>query len=347
MKIIALMPAHNEAEHIAGSVAGLLAQTRVPDQVIVVADNCTDATADLARAAGATVLVTEGNVDKKAGALNQAIDAILPGLADDDQVLVQDADTVLNPEFLASASYALTVDPKAGGACARYNSPQGGSWLGMLQRNEYARARRMITRRGRTHILVGMASQFRAGTLREVIEARRSGQVPGKPEVYNRDSITEDYELTIVFRTLGYHMIAPEGCDPLTDFMHTVPDLWNQRVRWYRGAMDDLRRFGWTKATAPYILRQVLWALTSLSPVVFAAYIVAELAVLGHLQWSIPFMVINVVFVWERYVCTRHEGPASTFLSVLLVPEMIYESFLTLVFFASFAKHLRRTEAKW
>jgi glycosyltransferase involved in cell wall biosynthesis len=53
--IVALLPAHNEAEHIVGAIAGLRAQTRLVDRIIVVADNCTDATESLARDAGAEV----------------------------------------------------------------------------------------------------------------------------------------------------------------------------------------------------------------------------------------------------------------------------------------------------
>ncbi len=41
MKIIALVPAHNEAESIAATIGSLLAQTHVPEEIIVVADNCT------------------------------------------------------------------------------------------------------------------------------------------------------------------------------------------------------------------------------------------------------------------------------------------------------------------
>ena len=47
-QIVALLPAHNEAEHIANSVGGLLAQARVPDRIIVIADNCTDGTGAIA-----------------------------------------------------------------------------------------------------------------------------------------------------------------------------------------------------------------------------------------------------------------------------------------------------------
>ena len=41
--------------------------------MVVVADNCTDDTADIARKNGAEVFTTVGNTEKKAGALNQAL----------------------------------------------------------------------------------------------------------------------------------------------------------------------------------------------------------------------------------------------------------------------------------
>src|SRR5579863_9902131 len=53
-----IVPAHDEAAVIAGVVASLRKLHWPADgsRVIVVADNCSDATADLARAAGAEVL---------------------------------------------------------------------------------------------------------------------------------------------------------------------------------------------------------------------------------------------------------------------------------------------------
>lgn len=77
-KIVALLPAHNEAESIAATVCALRAQTRIPDEIIVICDNCTDATAEIASDHGATVWATSGNTHKKAGALNFALERVLP-----------------------------------------------------------------------------------------------------------------------------------------------------------------------------------------------------------------------------------------------------------------------------
>ena len=51
--IVALIPAYNGAAGIAGTVRCLRAQTRPPDRIVVVANNCTDDTAAEARRAGA------------------------------------------------------------------------------------------------------------------------------------------------------------------------------------------------------------------------------------------------------------------------------------------------------
>jgi cellulose synthase/poly-beta-1,6-N-acetylglucosamine synthase-like glycosyltransferase len=87
-KVIAVVPAYNEAASIAGTIQALQQQWAPNlDQVFVVPNNCTDGTARIAHAAGATVLEFPGvNVHKKAGALNWAIGVLLPTLQDDDQI---------------------------------------------------------------------------------------------------------------------------------------------------------------------------------------------------------------------------------------------------------------------
>lgn len=55
-RVAVLVPAHNEATLIASTLASIRPQLREGDQLLVVADNCTDQTASLARAAGAEVV---------------------------------------------------------------------------------------------------------------------------------------------------------------------------------------------------------------------------------------------------------------------------------------------------
>ena len=51
-----LMPAHDEAAGIEAPIRAVLSQCQAGDRLLVVADNCSDATAAVARAAGATVI---------------------------------------------------------------------------------------------------------------------------------------------------------------------------------------------------------------------------------------------------------------------------------------------------
>ena len=65
--IAVLMPAHNEADVITDTLCSLTPQLSPKDQLIVVADNCSDNTAELARAAGATVIERVDNARRGKG----------------------------------------------------------------------------------------------------------------------------------------------------------------------------------------------------------------------------------------------------------------------------------------
>src|SRR5581483_11914193 len=135
LRLVVLIPAHNEEDRIADAVQGLWRQTRRPDLIVVVCDNCTDATAEIAAAHGAQVFHTQGNTHKKAGALNQAIAWVLPHLEERDLLLVQDADTVLDPWFNETAM--STFNRKVGAVGGVFYGEEGGGFLGLLQRMEF------------------------------------------------------------------------------------------------------------------------------------------------------------------------------------------------------------------
>jgi len=108
--ITVLIPAHNEQARISATLTSLRSQRRQPDRVIVIADNCSDDTVHISRQAGVEVIETLNNVHKKAGALNQVLEHVLPGAGDNDIVMVLDADTMLNADFLAVAHQHFTDD---------------------------------------------------------------------------------------------------------------------------------------------------------------------------------------------------------------------------------------------
>lgn len=100
-----LMPAHNEAQDIAASVAAVMGQLRSCDRLIVIADNCDDATAAIAQHAGAGVAIRTCQQHRGKGfALDFGRDALLqdpPAV-----VIMLDADCLPSPGALLRLSLA-------------------------------------------------------------------------------------------------------------------------------------------------------------------------------------------------------------------------------------------------
>jgi len=345
-RVIALIPAWNEGDCITETIVGLRKQTRPPDLIAVCANNCTDDTAAVTLAAGIDVIHLPVNPDKKAGALNFALAELLPGLADKDRIFIQDADTVCVPRWLELANAAMDADPGAV-VSGRYACQNARGLLGLYQRNEFARECRMIDRRGdRTHILVGTSTLLPVAMLRQVIAARRSGRLPAG-YVYVPESLTEDFELTLAAKTLGWRTVSPRGCDSATDVMPTVRMLWHQRIRWMQGGVEDLRRYGWTQITSRFHARRA-WILFGLaSMLLFYATLAATYALSGTVATSLPWALLTLVFIIDRVAGVRAEGRASMLFAALLVPEVLYNMFAQVVYVTALYKAFRGGTPTW
>ena len=117
-RFIVLVPAHNEAQGIATTVQSLLAMDYPASrrQVVVVADNCTDRTADVAAAHGAQVLVrTAPDRRGKGCALQFGIEWLLAQAGDApwDALVVVDADTDAPPDLLRALAARLNEGEQA------------------------------------------------------------------------------------------------------------------------------------------------------------------------------------------------------------------------------------------
>ena len=93
--VAVLIPAHNEANGIAATLASIRQQLRPGDRLLVIADNCTDQTAALATAAGAKVTVRHDQSKRGKG---YALDHGLRYLSADlpEVVIVIDADCTIS-----------------------------------------------------------------------------------------------------------------------------------------------------------------------------------------------------------------------------------------------------------
>ncbi|HJQ45641.1 MAG TPA: glycosyltransferase family 2 protein [Amycolatopsis sp.] len=301
----------------------------------------------MAAATGAEVIHTAGNTAKKAGALNKALDRLLPLLDDDDVVLVQDADSALDAGFVTTA--LAHIDQGFGGVGGVFRGSAGGGFVGHLQRNEYARYARDVHRLGgRCLVLTGTAAMFRVGTLRAVSEARLDGRLPagnGAGGIYDTSVLTEDNELTFALLHLEYRVISPTGCELETEVMASWGALWTQRLRWKRGAIENCFQYGLTRVTWRYWGRQ---ALTLAGMLVSILYLLTLAAVpfLGGLHLQPAWLALSGIFVVERVVTVRYRGWRQMVLAASMY-ELVLDYFLQACHTKAYLDALRRTRRSW
>lgn len=341
VRVVVVIPAHDEEQALRATVASLTAQTRRPDRVLVVSDNSTDATVAVARATGADVMETVGNTARKAGALNQAI-----ATATEDVVMVLDADTTIAPTFVEEGLAVLASEPgvAAVGGVFRGRPPRG--YLQLCQANEYTRYGVQVDLTGRTAVLTGTAALVRRTALQEVADARGSVLPGERGDVYDRHAITEDSELTLALRTLGHELRSPVTMSCTTELMPTAGDLHRQRVRWYKGMLDNLVEYGLTRTTWRYVGQQVMLAVGTL---MMAAYLLltAVTLVTGTFTLSPLWAAVGLVFVAERLVTVWGAGRRARLLAVLVLPELLYDLALQRAFLHAAALFVTRRQTTW
>jgi biofilm PGA synthesis N-glycosyltransferase PgaC len=309
MTVTVIIPAYNEFTELPRAVAGLRSQTTPPDRVVVALNNATDGLYEVAVATGADVLNLGACPGLKAEALNKAISLLTFG--PHDRIVVCDADSILSPTWLETATSFVSDTTVVGGI---FLGEPGGGWLGMAQRNEYqSYAREVYAHNDKAWVLTGTGTMF-TGT-------HAAAAIAARGHLYDETVATEDFELTVMFRTLGYRTVSPRGCEVTTEVMSTTRALRDQRIRWYRGAIETLRLHGVSRVTAPYLLQQSKIALG-----LFLSWSAISLMVafgfLGYLTIN-AWWLLALIPATARIVSGQHRWFSAT-----VLPEMFYDLLL-------------------
>jgi 1,2-diacylglycerol 3-beta-glucosyltransferase len=228
-----LVPAHDEEPIVGRCVASLRDQTHpaARTRLVVIADNCTDRTAQVAMAAGAEVV--ERTDDRRGGkghALRWAMDRLLAAPEPPDAVVVVDADSVADRELLAHLAGAL-----AGGADvaqAEYLVLADGDSV----RARLVSAAFLLFHRvrfggraalGMPAFLVGNGMLFS----RRLLEARP----------WNAFTGVEDLEYTIELRLAGFRPRFVGAARVMGPVPHGYRGMRGQRLRWEGGRWHVVR----------------------------------------------------------------------------------------------------------
>ena len=236
--VAVLIPAHNEAEVIAESLAAITELIPMWN-VHVVSDGSTDNTVAIARSAGAKVYQTEHNMGK-AGALQDAIARfrLVERFA---VVMLLDADTRVEPGYFAAA-LPLFDDPEvvAVAGCVRTAADRALSLAGQLlvghRRRIYSIGQRVLKfgqtwrRFNATHIVPGFASLYRTSVLPRI-------------EMNPPGLVIEDFNMTFEVYQKGLGKVAFSlSAVAVTQDPDNFRDYIKQTRRWALGFWQTVRR---------------------------------------------------------------------------------------------------------
>ena len=238
-----IVPAHNEAGGIAKTIASLQ-QVSWPSahyRIVVVADNCTDATAAISSQAGATVLERADLTRRGKGyALAHAF-AWSRAARVADAVVVVDADSVVSTNLLES--FAARIQAGAVALQAHYGVLNASaSWRTRLMAIALGAIHKL---RSRARELLGLSCGIRGNgwcVTHALLE-----RIP-----YRSFSLTEDVEFGVELGLGGYRVAYCDESHVDGEMVTTEQASRSQRQRWEGG------RFALIRGKVPALIRAVI-----------------------------------------------------------------------------------------
>lgn len=234
-KFAVVIPAHNEEKIISKtiySLSGLIYPKKNYD-VYVVADNCTDQTAQIARSLGVTVLERTNTSKRGKGyALRWAFNIVLANENEYDSIVVVDADSLMSGNFLEVMNHYLNEGSRVI-QCSDMVLPEPGNWsieatrIGFILCNYVKPLGRKVL--GFYMGLRGNGMCFSADVLKEI--------------PWQAWSLTEDLEYGLILLLNGVKIdFAPEA-EVFAQMPIEPSNAETQRSRWELGRFQIIRTY--------------------------------------------------------------------------------------------------------
>ena len=334
-RLLFLVPAHDEELLIAGCARSLLGMgyPATHRRVVVIADNCSDSTARLAREQGAECLErADPKLPGKPRAIGWALGQI--DLRQWDACVIVDADSTVAPTFaLGLAKLAPLNDIAFQANFGVLNEFE--SWLtrlgGVLSRCRYNVTYPLKQSAGLNCPITGNGMGFGTNLL------IRDG--------WRAFSITEDSELYAIYTEAGVPIRHASQANLFSQEARSLQQGATQRRRWLAGRIRIIREWAFRLILSPNIgWHQKLDAFVELglaSPVVhlLVAGLVVAAALIGlggTPAWWIAALAatsLSGVAVTTIVVVSSHPQPWRTFFSFLMLP--VYAGWRLVVVFGT------------
>ena len=234
-KFMAIIPAHNEETVIKNLVDSLVNQDYPKElyDIYVIADNCSDATAEIAKEAGAIVYKRFDEVNKTKGfALNWFLQQKIEENADYDALCVFDADNIVDKNFIKNMNKKLCQGEEIVQGYRDIKNPTD-SWISggyaifyWMMNRFYHLARYNL---GLSPLINGTGFMVKFDLL--------------KPNGWQTKTLTEDIEFSLINiaagRKLGWSTDAIVYDEQPVGFSQS----WSQRSRWTVGHLQCMKEY--------------------------------------------------------------------------------------------------------
>lgn len=314
-KLLFLVPAHDEELLIESCVRSLLAMRYPPTRydVVVVADNCTDRTGEIARNTGVRCLVrTDRTVRGKPHAIAWALTQL--SVADYSAVVIMDADAIVDPGFAAGIAETAPLERKAVQPSNDVRNPEESAITRMAAVMVYGVYRGSFPLKQRAGLNIPLGCGMCIG--RDVLAV----------DGWNAFSIGEDMEWYAILTARGVLIDYAPHARLYQQEAKSLGQSDSQRQRWVAGRLLNLFHRG------PDI---VLSGNTSVRQKLDA---VAELAAIGPVaQFGLAILLGLLVF--------SATPPGATLLTTLLLASLVRPFSYTLVGLAHDPHPLRALRA--
>jgi cellulose synthase/poly-beta-1,6-N-acetylglucosamine synthase-like glycosyltransferase len=242
-RFLILVPAHNE-ERLLPSMLTNLHQLDYPSELYaihVVADNCTDRTAELARTGGAFAHERVDEVQRGKGyALQWLMQQLWASAEPHDAVVILDADSIISPNFLTVMDARLAHGERAIQAYYAVRDPQS-SWSASLRSVALA-ALHYLRPLGRMPL--GGSTGLKGNGMVFAAEIVREHQWSA--------SLTEDIEYHMALILGGQRVTFAPDAIVWAEMPSSLKAARTQNVRWERGRQEMVRQY------VPRLLRAAL-----------------------------------------------------------------------------------------
>ena len=226
-RLAALVPAHNESSGLLPTLADIRSQLQLGDRLLVVADNCTDNTADIARGQDAEVI--ERHDTTKIGK-GYALDRGLKHLSLDppDIVIIIDADCRVEGGTIEQLALTCATTGRPAQAVNVVTSPTK-SLVNHKVAEFAGRVKRWLRPLGLS--VLGLPCQLTGTGMAFPFNVLRSADLTS-------GSITEDLKLGLELSLAGYSPVFCQSARVTSEFPSSVKGTRSQRKRWEQGHID-------------------------------------------------------------------------------------------------------------